>query len=593
MDSLSLNSHLIYINAPPNSRSQTRFACSVVAGTPSSLNAVVRRSGNYKPSIWDHHYLLSLENVHAKDKRVGERAESLKESVRKTLHETEGPLRQLELIDNLQRLGISYHFMPEIHNILAEIYDKNTKNSRHYRKEEDLHTRALGFRLLRDHGFHVTQDVFGDLEDEEKMKTYQEDTDVDVKGLLSTYEASYLSTGSDTRLMKIGSEAAERLRESIVTADNGDGTKSYVSETVARALNMPYHWRARRFEARWYIDVYGMKHDMDPVLLELAKIDFNMVQATHQEEVKYISSWWNNSGLKQLHFARDRAMESYLWTVGLLSEPEFGYYRQIFAKIIVLITTIDDIFDVYGTIEELVAFTKATESWDVHCLEELPEYMRLCFLVMYNETNQIGQDVLRAKNFNVIPYLKKSWADLVKAYLTEAKWYKNGYKPSLREYMQNAIISISTPTILLQSFCVLSDQISKETLDTLSEHPQPLVRCCATVFRFADDLGTSTDELARGDVPKSIQCYMHETGASEAEARAHVKQMIRDTWEEINRERTARGSTSLPRRFIEVAMNLARMSLCMYQYGDGHGCPDKANTVDRIRSLLIDPIPLD
>uniref|UniRef100_A0A0D3DAV9 Terpene synthase metal-binding domain-containing protein n=1 Tax=Brassica oleracea var. oleracea TaxID=109376 RepID=A0A0D3DAV9_BRAOL len=80
----------------------------------------------------------------------------------------------------------------------------------------------------------------------------------------------------------------------------------------------------------------------------------------------------------------------------------------------------------------------------------------------------------------------------------------------------------------------------------------------------------STDGLARGDVLKSAQCYKHETGASEEEAHAHVQQMICDTWDEMNYEtKMARTSSLLSRCFVEAAVNLARMSQCMYQYGDG------------------------
>jgi len=44
--------------------------------------------------------------------------------------------------------------------------------------------------------------------------------------------------------------------------------------------------------------------------------------------------------------------------------------------------------------------------------------------------------------------------------------------------------------------------------------------------------------------------------------------------------------------FVEAAMDLARMLQWMYQHGDGHGCPDKAKTVDHVQSFLVDPIPL-
>jgi len=87
---------------------------------------------------------------------------------------------------------------------------------------------------------------------------------------------------------------------------------------------------------------------------------------------------------------------------------------------------------------------------------------------------------------------------------------------------------------------------------------------------------------------------MHETGASEERARDHVHQMISDMWDDMNSEtKTACNSSSRSRGFKEAAMNLARMSQCMYQYGDGHGCPEKAKTIDRVQSLLVDPIPLD
>lgn len=85
---------------------------------------------------------------------------------------------------------------------------------------------------------------------------------------------------------------------------------------------------------------------------------------------------------------------------------------------------------------------------------------------------------------------------------------------------------------------------------------------------------------------------MNETGASEEKAHSHVRQMINDMWDEMNYEKLAQIS-SLLHDFMEIVINLARMSQCMYQYGDGHGSPEKAKIVDRVKSLLFNPIPLD
>jgi (-)-alpha-terpineol synthase len=44
-----------------------------------------------------------------------------------------------------------------------------------------------------------------------------------------------------------------------------------------------------RFEARWFIDVYKSIEGMNPTLLELAELDFNMVEAAYQEDLKQVS----------------------------------------------------------------------------------------------------------------------------------------------------------------------------------------------------------------------------------------------------------------------------------------------------------------
>ncbi|KAG7567509.1 Terpenoid cyclases/protein prenyltransferase alpha-alpha toroid [Arabidopsis thaliana x Arabidopsis arenosa] len=518
--------------------------------TPGESPVVPRRSANYQPSLWDHRHLLSIKNKYAKDESVQER-DFLKENVRKMLDdEKKTYLDKLELIDDLQKLGVSYHFEREIENILTFFYQKYRIDNH----EKDLHATALEFRLFRQHGFNVSEDVFDVF-----MENCGKFESNNINDLISLYEASYLSTKSDTKLQKfIRTFATQKLRDFVDTHSNedcGGSCDNDMVEMVVQALDMPYYWRMRRLATR---------------------------------------CWWRETGLgNQLHFARDRIVENYFWTIGHIHEPQFGYVRRIMTKVNALITTIDDIYDIYGTLEELQLLTVAVENWDVNRLDELPEYMRLCFLVVYNVVNSIGRDVLKNKNINVIPFLKKSWTDLCKAYLVEAKWYKRGHKPNMEEYMHNAWISVSAPTIFVHFYCLFSDQLSIQVLETLTQHKQNIVRCSAYVVRLANDLATSPDELARGDVQKSIQCYMNETGASEEKARSHVRQMINDLWDEMNYEKMEHSSSLLHHDFMETVINMARMSQCMYQYGDGHGSPEKAKIVDRVMSLLFNPVPLD
>ncbi|XP_059435511.1 myrcene synthase, chloroplastic-like [Corylus avellana] len=300
--------------------------------------------------------------------------------------------------------------------------------------------------------------------------------------------------------------------------------------------------------------------------------------------------WWRSTGLgEKLSFARDRLMETFLWTVGVVFQTRFGYCRKMLTKVGTLLTTIDDVYDVYGTLDELELFTDAVERWDTNAMDQLPDYMKICFFALHNSINEMAFDTLKEQGFHSIRYLRKMWADLCKSYLLEATWYHIRYTPSFQEYIQNAWISISGPVLLGHAYFFVTNPVTKEALDCLEEYPN-IIRWSSMILRLADDLGTSKDELDRGDVPKSIQCYMNETGATEEDAREYIRSLISTMWKKMNEE-VGSASSPFSRTFIEIAMNLGRIAQCMYQYGDGYGVVDR-ETKKHILSLFIHPIPL-
>ena len=156
--------------------------------------------------------------------------------------------------------------------------------------------------------------------------------------------------------------------------------------------------------------------------------------------------WWRRVGLAtKLHFARDRLIESFDWAVGVAFEPQCSDCRKSVAKMFSFVTIIDDIYDVYGTLDELELFTDAVERFvlrkelpshqfglfcchdanrfiflliscclrrDVHSINDLPDYMKLCFLALCNTINEIAYENLKEKEVNILPYL------------TKAVWYK-------------------------------------------------------------------------------------------------------------------------------------------------------------------------
>lgn len=74
--------------------------------------------------------------------------------------------------------------------------------------------------------------------------------------------------------------------------------------------------------------------------------------------------WWRDVGLsKEMKFARDQPLKWYIWSMACLTDPSLSQERVELTKPISFIYIIDDIFDVYGTLEELTLFTQAINKY--------------------------------------------------------------------------------------------------------------------------------------------------------------------------------------------------------------------------------------
>ncbi|XP_042490882.1 alpha-terpineol synthase, chloroplastic-like [Macadamia integrifolia] len=513
--------------------------------SPSFDPITERRSANYQPSIWGFDFLQSLKSDYIQE-AYKDKTKKLEDKVKHRLDDRAmGHLYQLELIDDIGRLGLSYLFEEEIKKALDTIGCMKDMDTR---TEESLHATALRFRLLRQHGYEISQ------EGENILDEAREFTRTVLEGIKCDMEP---------RLAKL----------------------------VIHALERPLHWRMHWLEARWYIDIYGEKENSIPALIELAKLNYNIVQAVHQKDLAELSRWWEHLGLgENLGFVRDDMVQRFLWALGMKPEPHLSNFRIELTKVLALITTIDDVYDVYGSLEELELFTDAVERWDIEAVEQLLDYMKICFLALFNTINEMAYVQLKKTGFNSLHFLKKEWVDLCKAYLIEAKWYYNNHRTTLEECLNNAITTISVKVILIHAFFSLRQTFRKEALYCFSQYPS-LLTWPSMIVRLANDLGTSKDELERGDVLKSIQYYMHQTGASEDVAREHIRHMIDEMWKKLNKEVIISDESLLPQHFIRTTINLVRISLFIYQYGDGHATIDNESK-NQITSLFFEPIPL-
>ena len=81
----------------------------------------------------------------------------LEEEVKRMINNEDGAimLNKPELVDDIQRLGFGYRFQEDIKKALDGIYtlDQGFNGG----SEKSLHAASLGFRLLREHGYEVSQ----------------------------------------------------------------------------------------------------------------------------------------------------------------------------------------------------------------------------------------------------------------------------------------------------------------------------------------------------------------------------------------------------------------------------------------------------
>ncbi|KAK1368638.1 (-)-alpha-terpineol synthase [Heracleum sosnowskyi] len=369
---------------------------------------IVRRSGNYKPCTWDNNFLQSLKTEYrtwVRGEAIDERASELKEEVRLIFNNVVKPLDQLELIDQLQRLGLDYHFHDKNNCTLKNIH--TGQNNEIW--EKDLHATALEFRLLRQHGHYISLEGFKRFTENGSFK----------KGESLMEEAWSFTTKSLGKCL-----------EKITDLD--------LQVQVRHALELPLQWSVPTFDAR---------------------------QALYRQELKDLSRWWSRLDIgKKLPFARDRLVASFFWSLGTSGEAHHKYCREVLTKIIELIGVYDDVYDIYGTLDELECFTDAVERWDITAMEDLPDYMKSCFLSLYNFFN-----------------------DLFKSHLTEARWYHSGYQPRLEEYLNNGLVSIAGPIGVLYSYICTADPIKKEEIEFIQDRPD-IVRLGCEILRLTDDM---------------------------------------------------------------------------------------------------------
>ncbi|KAJ8436239.1 hypothetical protein Cgig2_023414 [Carnegiea gigantea] len=530
------------------------------------------------------------------------------------------PKEQLELIDAMERLGVAYHFEQEIEEALLQL--NAIKHD-----QEDLYHVSLRFRILRQHGFHVSSDVF------KRFKDDKGGYKGEVEGILSLYEACHVRIQGDN-ILDDAAEFTTAYLKSVVKE-----LRPPLAEQVAHALHQPLHRGMTQVEARQQIAFYEHKALHSTNLLRFAKLDFNLLQSLHQMELTEVARWWKRVHSK-MPYTRDRSVEAYFWALGTYYEPQYSFARKILTKVVLLTQLLDDTYDAYGTIQTLDLLTHAIDrfsgnivAWlscqkisDVvvkhflklstvlskiwpkkggHTAYNMQKNRQMAQLPVRSAQKLEGVD-LKAAAQRLLLYSGPSLVrdpllyfllGLMKrsslAWLQEAKWCHEKYVPTYDEYMEVALESIGHVVGIVGSYLGMGEIATEEAFEWICQTPMPkLVKASDIILRLMNDMGGHEfEQSSRNHVTSSVQCYMKQHGIKDdKQTYEALEKLVEDAWKDVNQAMLK--PYKVPKPCLDRLLNLARVPNVMYKARtDGYTLVNDT-IMHKVSSVLIHPIPL-
>ncbi|KAH9306412.1 hypothetical protein KI387_010816 [Taxus chinensis] len=464
----------------------------------------------------------------------------------------------------------------------------------------DINITATALRLLRLHGYNVSSDVLKNIktEDEEFIELCDEGGPSD---MLSLYRCSQISFPEE-RIMREASAFAKDYLAKCIQRNNvpRDLTvNKNLCEEIEHAVDYPWHMNLPRLMARNYMEqfranylwmgktLYRMPNVNDEKYLQLAKLDFNGVQALHRMEIQQITRWYADHSFKQLTFTRHRPVEIYFTAAVVMSEPEYSECRIAYTKAACIAVILDDLYDAHASFEEVKLFTEAVKRRDLSLLHSLPPHMKICYLGLYNTVNELGRQGMEAQGRDVLPYLRSVWEDLLAATAKEAEWAEAKYVPPLKEYLENGKVSVALATLILNSIFFTGEPLPDHLLQQLDFRGNFLHHVCLT-GRLMNDARTFTDERDRGELASCVQCYRKEHPEStEEEALSYLYNLNENSLIQLNYEFLKPGM--VPTCYRKLLFDTARAAQLFYKNKDGFGMSAE-EMEEHIRKFLFEPV---
>ncbi|GLJ38258.1 hypothetical protein SUGI_0778860 [Cryptomeria japonica] len=555
-------------------------------------------------NMWDDEFVQSMETpYYLWVSECRERVETLVKQVKILLKEMQtgfdGDLIQrLEMVDALQCLGIDRYFQDEIKAVLDFVYrcwDGSVGIGLGCKSAtKDLNATALGFRLLRLHRYHVSADVVKNFKDKKGQFLSHgaiNDEEHMMRSMINLLRASSLAFLGEA-VMEDAKVFSSVYLTHLLEKSEDIKQKSFLKEAEYALL---YEWPSTfsRWEARSYIEIYELDNSRlkDKIILELAKLDFNILQYKYKMEMKKLSSWWQNSGVSKLIAVKERSIEYYLLAVSVVDNAEFGSSRIVVAKTATLVSLLDDLFDNYLTLEQVELVTKAiVQGWNISIIQNIPNNFKKIVEFIFKTLHELTSEASQIQGRDMMQFITKAWADYAEASSKTVQWKEGQYVPSYNEYIKIAATTGASGLLSLHPILLAVPNLEDDAIEKIFLNKSRFNELIWLTRCLVDDAHDFQDDKLHGQTTSAISWYMKDhPKCSEEEAVIHINNLfdqllIELTWEFLNPNKVLL-------KWENLYFNIVKGVQSFYVFGDGFQYHDKG-VKQRVFKVLFDLVEI-
>ncbi|KAH0919051.1 hypothetical protein HID58_026711 [Brassica napus] len=340
-----------------------------------------------------------------------------------------------------------------------------------------------------------------------------------------------------------------------------------MSRLIRNSLGLPQHKNMEILVAKEFIRFYENEEDCNKMLLKFSKLNFKFLQLLYLQEFKILSKWYKEQDFesKLPPYYRDILVELNLATLAYM-EPKHSRVRIFLTKFYTIQVILDDTCDRYASLREVEILADTIERWDLddHAMDGLPDYLKSLVKFIFGTFQEFEREL--GSNLQL------------------AKWASADHLPSFEEYLDVAGLEIAVDFSLA---CVLMamENICKEEAYEWLKSRDKLVRAMSTKARVPNDMFGYEDDMSRGYLTGSVNCYKKQYGVTEEEAFKKLGQLIAEGDKMMNGEILK--PINVPRQVLKVVIDTLRALNVGYDKEDGFTRPDR-HLKNHIMSIYVD-----